>query len=187
MGGLEKTFFMTQSQLEILMAVASQEGVRAYREEAKKEERKRAKREDKVEITKRMLKDYRAVKRKVEDGVFSNYELEELKFEYLEDLMGKPRLEGRAEKKRDAELWSYILNAESISKIDRAIAQYEEDCEKWGTEEQKRRCRVLRMMYTDDDAYTVGEIAEIENIAERSVYRDVGIAIKRLAAYLLGF
>lgn len=180
-------YILTQDQVNSIAAIASQEGARAYKEEAKKAEKKLAKQTDKVEITKKRLRDYRAVKKKTTEEVFSSEELEELRFEYLEDLMGQHGLEGKAEKKRDAELWAYILNADSIKKIDKAYKQYEEECERWGTEEQKRRCRILHMMYMDDTVYSVEEIAEMENIAERSVYRDTGIAVKRMAAYLLGF
>ena len=41
-------------------------------------------------------------------------------------------------------------------------------------------------MYIDDEAHDVKEIAEMENISEKIVYRDIGIACKILAVYLLG-
>ena len=41
-------------------------------------------------------------------------------------------------------------------------------------------------MYIDDKVYTVAEIAEIENISEKIVYRDLGIACKILSVYLIG-
>lgn len=60
---------------------------------------------------------------------------------------------------------------------------------KWvnsSSEEAKRRYRELHAMYIDDEAHDVKEIAEMENISEKIVYRDIGIACKILAVYLLG-
>ena len=54
------------------------------------------------------------------------------------------------------------------------------------SEEAKRRYRELHAMYIDDEAHDVKEIAEMENISEKIVYRDIGIACKILAVYLLG-
>lgn len=39
---------------------------------------------------------------------------------------------------------------------------------------------------TTDMFHDVKEIAEMENISEKIVYRDIGIACKILAVYLLG-
>ena len=41
-------------------------------------------------------------------------------------------------------------------------------------------------MYIADEAKSVKEIAETENISEKIVYRDLGIACKIIAVYLLG-
>ena len=183
----EAVYTLTQEQLNRLVTIASNAGIRAYRKEAKKAEKRLAKATDKVEITKRKLKNYRPVKKKVGDEAFSKDELEELRFEYLEDLMGQHGLEGRAEKKRDAELWSYILNVDSIRKIDKAYEQYRTACEKWGTEDEKRRCREIYMLYMDEKVYRADDIARIECVSRQTVYRDIGIASKKLAAYLLGF
>ena len=54
---------------------------------------------------------------------------------------------------------------------------YREECEKSGSEEAKRRYRELSMMYLDEKKpYTVQEISEVENISDKTVYKDIGIA-----------
>ena len=53
-------------------------------------------------------------------------------------------------------------------------------------EEAKRRFRELSMMYLDEKPYTVQEISEVENISDKTVYKDIGIACGIVAIYLLG-
>ena len=42
------------------------------------------------------------------------------------------------------------------------------------------------MMYLEDREYSVQEISMVENISEKTVYKDLGIACGILAVYLLG-
>ena len=83
------------------------------------------------------------------------------------------------EKKRQENLYC-------IQSIENAIRLYQEECEKSSSEEGKRRFRELYAMYIADEAKSVKEIAETENISEKIVYRDLGIACKIIAVYLLG-
>ena len=83
------------------------------------------------------------------------------------------------EKKRQENLYC-------IQSIENAIKLYQEECEKSSSEEGKRRFRELYAMYIADEAKNVKEIAETENISEKIVYRDLGIACKIIAVYLLG-
>ena len=41
-------------------------------------------------------------------------------------------------------------------------------------------------MYLDEKHYTVQEISEVENISDKTVYKDIGIACGIVAIYLLG-
>ena len=66
------------------------------------------------------------------------------------------------------------------------MALYKKEADNSSSEEAKRRYRELHAMYIDDEAHDVKEIAEMENISEKIVYRDIGIACKILAVYLLG-
>ena len=84
-----------------------------------------------------------------------------------------------AERKREEDLYC-------IFRIEKAVELYQEECEKNGNEEAKRRFRELKMMYLDETFYTVQEIAELESISDKTVYKDIGIACGILAIYLLG-
>ena len=73
-----------------------------------------------------------------------------------------------------------------IQSIDKALSLYKQEVDNSTSDEAKRRYRELYAMYIDDKVYTVTEIAEIENISEKIVYRDLGIACKILSVYLIG-
>ena len=42
------------------------------------------------------------------------------------------------------------------------------------------------MMYLEEKEYTVQEIAEIEQVSDKTVYKDLGIACGIVTVYLLG-
>ena len=77
------------------------------------------------------------------------------------------------ERKREEDLYC-------VFRIEKATEMYREECEKSGSEEAKR------MMYLDEKPYTVQEISEVENISDKTVYKDIGIACGIVAIYLLG-
>ena len=73
-----------------------------------------------------------------------------------------------------------------IQIIDKAMKLYKQETDNSTNEEAKRRYRELYAMYIDEEERSIREIAEIENISEKIVYRDLGIACKILSVYLLG-
>ena len=77
-------------------------------------------------------------------------------------------------------------NLYCIHCIETAIRLYREECDKITNEEGKRRFRELYALYIADEPMTVPEIAAAENVSEKTVYKDIGIACKIVAVYLLG-
>jgi hypothetical protein len=73
-----------------------------------------------------------------------------------------------------------------IQSIDKALSLYKEEVDNSDSDEAKRRYRELYSMYIDDKIHSIAEIAEIENISEKIVYRDLGIACKIISVYLIG-
>ena len=180
------TYELTQEEINRIAAIASKEAVKVYREEQKKAEKKRAKEEDKVLRTKKLLSGYRRCKKKLQDEVkFTEEEEIELRWKFIEDLMGNTsiskseRIIEDEEKKRQEELYS-------IQRIENALRLYEEECNKTPNEERKRRYRILKAVYIDELEKSTQEIAELENVSEKTVYRDIGIACKIMSVYLLG-
>ena len=182
------THMLTQEQINQIAIIASREGVKAFKAEQIKTERKRAREDDKVRKTKKLLNSYRRIKATLsENEHFTPDEQAELRWKFIEDLMGSAKeIAGKsertikdAERKREEDLYC-------VFRIEKAVELYQEECEKNGNEEAKRRFRELKMMYLDETFYTVQEIAELESISDKTVHKDIGIACGILAIYLLG-
>lgn len=181
-------YILTQEQINQIAAVAGKEAVQAFRAEQVKVEKKRAKEENKVKKTKKMLSSYRRIKAALSDeAVFTEEEQIELRWKFIQDLMGNTkeavskseRVIQDGEKRRQEDLYC-------IYRIEKATDMYREECEKSGSEEAKRRYRELSMMYLEDREYSVQEISQIENVSDKTVYKDLGIACGIVAVYLLG-
>lgn len=73
-----------------------------------------------------------------------------------------------------------------IQHIDTMIEAYRKEAMASKREEVRRRYRVLEMMYLIDEPKEAEEIAEIEKIDKRTVYKDVTAACERLSYYIFG-
>ena len=183
-----KLYAITQEQIDNITTTASKVAVDAYKRERAKEDKKKEREENKVKKTKKLLGSYRRIKATLSDGEkFSAEEQIEIRWKFIEDLMGNSKeIAGKSERtikdterKREEDLYC-------VFKIEKAVEMYREECEKIGSEEAKRRYRELNMMYLSDTHYTVQEISEIENISDKTVYKDLGIACSIVAIYLWG-
>lgn len=181
-------YVLTQEQIKQIAAVAGEEAVKRFRAEQVKSDKKRAREENKVKKTKKMLSSYRRIKATLSDEAeFTEEEQIELRWKFIQDLMGSiretvsrsERTIKDEEKRRQEDLYC-------IYRIDKAVEMYREECEKSGSEEAKRRCRELSMMYLEEKQYSVQEISEVENVSDKTVYKDLGIACGIVAVYLLG-
>lgn len=181
-------YVLTQDEVNRIAEIASKEALRTFREEQAKAERKRAKDEDKVKKTKKMLSSYRRIKATLSDEAqFTEEEQIELRWKFIEDLMGtvnktvsKAEMTiQESEKRREEDLYC-------VYRIEKATEMYREECEKSGSDEMQRRFRELSMMYLDEKSYSVQDIAEVEKVSDKTVYKDLGIACGIVAVYLLG-
>lgn len=181
-------YVLTQEQINQIAAVAWEEAVKRFWAEQVKSDKKRAREENKVKKTKKMLSSYRRIKATLSDEVeFTEEEQIELRWKFIQDLMGNvretvsrsERTIKDGEKRRQEDLYC-------IYRIEKATEMYREECEKSGSEEAKRRYRELSMMYLEEKQYSVQEISEVENVSDKTVYKDLGIACGIVAVYLLG-
>lgn len=181
-------YVLTQEQINQIAAISGKEAVKMFREEQINADRKRAREEDKVKKTKKMLSSYRRIKATLSDETeFSEEEQIELRWKFIQDLMGNAKeIVGKSErtikdteKRRQEDMYC-------VYRIEKATEMYREECERSGSGEAMRRYRELNMMYLDDRAYTVQEISEVENVSDKTVYKDLGIACGIVAVYLLG-
>lgn len=179
---------ISQEELRQLCEDAAQKGAEVFRNLQDKEKKKREKENDKVAVTKKRLREYRAVKAKISEREISEEEIPELRFEALRDLMGEiTSSDSRTENKIRSRLNKQLSDTLELKSLEKAFNEYEEGCRMYGTKEDVRRCNVIYKMYLSDTPYTAEEIAEMENITERTVYRDVSLGVVQLSSYLLGF
>lgn len=181
-------YVLTQEQINQIVAIAGKEAVKTFRTEQVKAEKKRAREENKVKKTKKMLSSYRRIKATLSDEAeFTEEEQIELRWKFIQDLMGNvkdtvsksERTIKDTEKRRQEDMYC-------IYRIEKATEMYREECEKSGSEEAKRRYRELSMMYLEEKQYSVQEISEVEKVSDKTVYKDLGIACGIVAVYLLG-
>lgn len=181
-------YVVTQEQINQIADIAGERAVHIYRAEQVKAEKKRSREEDKVKKTKKMLSSYRRIKAVLSDETeFTEEEQIELRWKFIQDLMGSAkdavskseRAIQNDEKRRQEDLYC-------IYRIEKAVEMYRKECERSGSEEAKRRYRELSMMYLEDVEHSVQEISTVENVSEKTVYKDIGIACGIIAVYLLG-
>lgn len=181
-------YVLNQEQINQIAAIAGKEAVSIFRTEQVKAEKKRAREENKVKKTKKMLSSYRRIKATLSDETeFTEEEQIELRWKFIQDLMGSTketvskseRVIQDGEKRRQEDLYC-------IYRIEKATEMYREECEKSGSEEAKRRYRELRMMYLEEREYTVQEISQVEKVSDKTVYKDLGIACGIVSVYLFG-
>lgn len=187
-GNKAKMYVLTQEQINEIAAVSAREALKVHREERQKDERKRAREGDKVRQTKKMLSSYRRIKATLEDETeFTEEEKIELRWKFIEDLMGNVKeVTGKADKTIQDTERRRQKDRYCVYRIEKAIEMYRNECELSGSDEAQRRYRELSMLYLEDKQYTVQEIAEVENISDKTVYKDIGIACGIVAVYLLG-
>lgn len=181
-------YVLTREQIDEIAAIGAKEALRVHRKERQKDERKRAREGDKVKQTKKMLSSYRRIKATLEDEEeFTEEEKTELRWKFIEDLMGNTKdIAGKSDKTiKDMERRRQE-DRYCVYRIEKATEMYKNECEMSGSEEAQRRYRELSMLYLDDRKYTVQEIAKIEKVSDKTVYKDMGIACKIIAVYLLG-
>ena len=181
-------YVLTQEQINQIAAVAGEEAVKRFWAEQVKSDKKRAREENKVKKTKKMLSSYRRIKATLSDEVeFTEEEQIELRWKFIQDLMGNVReTVSRSERTIKDEEKRRQEDLYCIYRIEKATEMYREECEKSGSEEAKRRYRELSMMYLEEKQYSVQEISEVENVSDKTVYKDLGIACGIVAVYLLG-
>ena len=178
---------LTQEQLDALIEtagkVAAEYTMQAMQDHAEKKAAE-SKRERQKQI-KQMLKSYRSMKTMVEEEMrFDFDEQRRIRWKFLSDIVGDP-----ANFDRKSE--DYINSFENrrnetvylLWKVETAVMLYASDVEA-GTEEDRRRLETLKLMYIYDKPMTIAEIAEKQQIAENTVYKDLRIASETLEKYL---
>lgn len=189
MGSEEKIvkYVMTQEQLNNIIAISNREGIKAYKEERIKEERKRLREADPVQKIRRALPSYPRVKAGLKDEItFTEDEQKELRWKFFEDLMGNSSdIIRKTEIKMQEDEDRRKRNEYAVKKMETALEHFKEEYEVSRNEEFRRRYRVITSLYLDNEKMTVEEVAVVENVSEKTVFRDINAACKILADYMV--
>ena len=154
--------------------------------DAKEEMDKRnARRSDPGRAARRMLEDYRRLRiAQQEDIEITEAEGLEMRWKYLEDLMGTPDRASVTEATVYAREKKLQYNQYKIQQIESAVSMYGKECQNSGNDEAMRRYRVVCQRFMDEKEWKVEEIAEQEKISDKSVYNDIRVACRAIAVYL---
>lgn len=175
-------------ELEAIVRLASETAVESYRKELERQQEqdgkvRRERHHRVVNSAKMLLKNYRRFKKMTVSSVYgkdtsTNETLVEL-LELMQGIYRSGELEVVSIKDRVARTELMIEH------IDAMLEVYKKDCNR--SPEGQRRYRVIYWMYLSEDASkTAEDIAEMENVVVRTVFRDIKTAYEELAVLFFG-
>lgn len=175
-------------ELEAIVRLASETAVESYRKDLERQQEQdgKARRERHhrvVNSAKMLLKNYRRFKKMTVSSVYgkdtsTNETLVEL-LELMQGIYRSGELEVVSIKDRVARTELMIEH------IDAMLEVYKKDCNR--SPEGQRRYRVIYWMYlSEDESKTAEDIAEMENVVVRTVFRDIKTAYEELAVLFFG-
>lgn len=138
----------------------------------------------KLRNTKLLLRNFRMFKLHSDNAVAELQDFDEEDYEIFEEMM--------LNRTNDSNLFvesikkSVARTKIIVTHVLEMIELYGVYCQQSTKPEDMRRFKVLKAMYIDDEPMTVSEIAEREGIDERTAYKDVNSAVKRLSALIFG-
>lgn len=178
---------LTQEQLKDLNEAAARTGAaEAYRYILQERESRNVLMETrKVAMTKELLSSYKSMKEMSgQEQELTDAEKVECRWKFLKDLMDdhEERSEAviRDTEKRIQE------NTYALGVIEQAVSMYRTECEKNRMQEGSRGLRALEMIYMTNGDHDVKKVAEVENVSEKTIYKDMKIACKGLSYYIFG-
>lgn len=175
-------------ELEAIVRLASETAVESYRKELERQQEQdgKARRERHhrvVNSAKMLLKNYRRFKKMTVSSVYgkdtsTNETLVEL-LELMQGIYRSGELEVVSIKDRVARTELMIEHINAMLEV------YKKDCNR--SPEGQRRYRVIYWMYlSEDESKTAEDIAEMENVVVRTVFRDIKTAYEELAVLFFG-
>ena len=175
-------------ELEAIVRLASETAVESYRKELERQQEqdgkvRRERHHRVVNSAKMLLKNYRRFKKMTVSSVYgkdtsTNETLVEL-LELMQGIYHSGELEVVSIKDRVARTELMIEH------IDAMLDVYKKDCNR--SPEGQRRYRVIYWMYlSEDESKTAEDIAEMENVVVRTVFRDIKTAYEELAVLFFG-
>jgi len=159
--------------------IGADAGIARYESEKKKEKRKRIDR--RLRDTRRLLSHYREIKIHSEDAISALEEINDEDYDFFQRLM-----EDDHSVDVEAIVTSKVRSSIILAHIDTMLLKYQQIALASKRPEEVRRYNVLDAMYISDEHPTAADIAEHENVHERTVYKDLDVACEKMSALLFG-
>lgn len=172
------------SQKEII-SIAAEAGAQAAMKyfNNKKEKDKLQRHDKRLRNTKILLSNYRTLKEHIKYAIYDAKQIIEEKAVDILDLMWEDN--------------NSVVFVDSIKRsvgrtiiimkhIDDMLEIYKHLCMTSNKEEEHRHWTVINALYIDENPMTVEEIADIEHVEIRTIYRDVKHAIDKLSSLIFG-
>ncbi|WP_096269387.1 sigma-70 region 4 domain-containing protein [Paucisalibacillus globulus] len=164
---------LTDKQLKLITDIASQNAIKAYREDQVKREKE--KHDTRLRNIKLLLKHYRSLVLhcekleedlvKFEDTSIQDLDIKEINLESIESIK---------QSKTKSLAMVYFVRGK--------MEAYKRSCD----EEEMKYFRVLEMRYITSKKYTIQDIADEENVDVRTVHRYLNRALEELPVIFFG-
>jgi len=167
---------------EVAAKVATEKAIEVYERQKSIEAEQRVDR--RLRNTKLLLKNYRSFVAHVKHSIYDTESVDEDSAALIIDLMD---VHGSIDNvaiesiKRTAARTAII-----VAHIEEMLLIYKTMCNISDLPEDNRRYRIVHALYIDETPMTILDLAESESIVPRTIYRDLDIAIERLAALFFG-
>lgn len=169
-----------------IIKLAGEAGAKAALEALEKERKKAQKnRHDRrLRNTKLLLRNYRMLSAHCKSAIYDERQVFDENaidvLDMMEDYLSNEDLYVESIKRSARR--TYIIMAH----INEMLRLFEIYCYNSGKPEDERRFRAIESLYITDMPLTVKEIAKIESIDERTVYKDIDSACEKLSALIFG-
>lgn len=178
----EQRMGISKKMLETITEHAAKVAVETYNQQKEREQKERFDR--RLNNTKLLLEHYRDFSDYEDKAIYRIHEeLDEDVMEIIEMMEGR-----RSDKdSRIESIEKGVARTRTImNHVNIMLDIYRQSCNQSLNPEDKRKYRVIEGLYLKNEPESVQEIAEREGIAERTVYKDVKSACRRLTALIFG-
>lgn len=139
------------------------------------------KKDRRLHNTRILLQNYRRFREHADNAVFEVEQLDESVFDIL-DLMQRHESNVFVDSIKN----SVARTVTVVNHIDTMLGLYRVYCDGSSKPEDARRWRVIQGRYIDEQEKTVLDLADQENVADRTIRRDIEEACEHLAALFFG-
>lgn len=177
-----KRYVVTEAELTMIAEVAAEKAINTYQQEHKAAEKEREKRV--LNSAKTLMQNYRRFKAMTYKAV---YDYERVTDDTLKEVMELMNGNFRSKEFEILSIKEKSIRTKMIlDHVDTMLEVYKKQCDLATDPEESRRYRVIEGLYLDEEPKTVLELAEEENVTERTIFRDRDVAFKRLAILFFG-